>query len=225
MLYAVFDWYLSIQNIACQSEICTIKTWLVPIKYRIIFPIFLPPGPKNNTGETYSMIMVLDRWLRCNETISINKILHTKMSPYPCVQIGTCGTENCDGRGLMYCAWPIRVGWGAVSGVDTDMVDQRWPIKVGAPWAWLSIKPTAKSPCHMRNLCEKRVLDLVIETRMQQSILGFLKRTYWPFYAQIWNAIHVKSCLWRNKRHVLQPSWAYNYKHTTRLDWLSGAPK
>ena len=58
------------------------------------------------------------------------------------------------------------------------MVDQRWPIKVGARWAWQSIKPTPKCPCHMRVLCEKRVLDLVVETRMQQGILGFVKRNY-----------------------------------------------
>ena len=32
------------------------------------------------------------------------------------MQGGTCGTENCDGRGLMYSAWPIRVGWVAGSG-------------------------------------------------------------------------------------------------------------
>ena len=31
-------------------------------------------------------------------------------------QGGTCGTENCDGRGLMYSAWPIRVGWVTGSG-------------------------------------------------------------------------------------------------------------
>ena len=59
------------------------------------------------------------------------------------------------------------------------MVDQRWPIKVGARWAWQSIKPTPKCPCHTRVLCEKRVLDLVVETWMQQGILGFVKRNYW----------------------------------------------
>ena len=32
------------------------------------------------------------------------------------MQGGTCGTENCDGRGLMYSAWPITVGWVAGSG-------------------------------------------------------------------------------------------------------------
>ena len=32
------------------------------------------------------------------------------------MQGGACGTENCDGRGLMYSAWPIRVGWVAGSG-------------------------------------------------------------------------------------------------------------
>ena len=32
------------------------------------------------------------------------------------MQGGTCGTENCDGHGLMYSAWPIRVGWVAGSG-------------------------------------------------------------------------------------------------------------
>ena len=58
------------------------------------------------------------------------------------------------------------------------MVDQRWPIKVGARWAWQSIKPTPKCPCHMRVLCEKRVLDLAVETRMQQGILGFVKGNY-----------------------------------------------
>ena len=31
----------------------------------------------------------------------------------------------------------------------------------------------------MRVLREKRVLDLVVETRMQQGILGFVKRNYW----------------------------------------------
>ena len=30
----------------------------------------------------------------------------------------------------------------------------------------------------MRVLCEKCVLDLVVETRMQQGILGFVKRNY-----------------------------------------------
>ena len=30
----------------------------------------------------------------------------------------------------------------------------------------------------MRVLCEMRVLDLVIETRMQQGILGFVKLNY-----------------------------------------------
>ena len=60
--------------------------------------------------------MVLGWWLRCNKSISINWILHTKISPFPCMQGGTCGTENCDGRGLMYSAWPIRVGWVAGSG-------------------------------------------------------------------------------------------------------------
>ena len=43
-------------------------------------------------------------------------MLHTKISPFPCMQDGTCGTENCDGRGLMYSVWPIRVGWVAGSG-------------------------------------------------------------------------------------------------------------
>ena len=67
------------------------------------------------------------------------------------------------------------------------MVDQRWPIKVGARWAWQSIKPTPKCPCLMRVLCEKRVLDLVVETRMQQGILGFVKRNYYIplFYSRI----------------------------------------
>ena len=65
------------------------------------------------------------------------------------------------------------------------MVDQSWPIKVGAPWAWLSIKPTPKCPCHIQELCEKRVLDLVIETWMQQGILGFVKRNYWAFFPPI----------------------------------------
>ena len=60
--------------------------------------------------------MVLGWWLRCNKTILINWILHTKISPCPCMQGGTCGTENCDGRGLMYSAWPVRVGWVAGSG-------------------------------------------------------------------------------------------------------------
>ena len=32
------------------------------------------------------------------------------------MQGGTCGTENCDRRGLIYSAWPIRVGWVAGSG-------------------------------------------------------------------------------------------------------------
>ena len=32
------------------------------------------------------------------------------------MQGGASGTENCDGRGLMYSAWPIRVGWVAGSG-------------------------------------------------------------------------------------------------------------
>ena len=103
--------------------------------------------------------MVLSWWLRCNKSILIYEILHTKISPFlgwlvgnrgrtfihcikakykcrpqlgtvanksqycypmqtspfPCVQGGTCGNENCDGRGLMYCAWPIRVGWVAGS--------------------------------------------------------------------------------------------------------------
>ena len=67
------------------------------------------------------------------------------------------------------------------------MVDQSWPIKVGACWAWQSIKPTPKCPCRMRVLCEKRVLDLVVETRMQQGILGFVKGNYcgniFPFAA------------------------------------------
>ena len=31
----------------------------------------------------------------------------------------------------------------------------------------------------MQVLCEKRVPDLVVETRMQQGILGFVKRNYW----------------------------------------------
>ena len=31
------------------------------------------------------------------------------------MQGGTCGTENCDGCGLMYSAWPIRVVWVAGS--------------------------------------------------------------------------------------------------------------
>ena len=31
------------------------------------------------------------------------------------MQGGTCGTENCDGRGLMYSAWPIKMGWVAGS--------------------------------------------------------------------------------------------------------------
>ena len=31
------------------------------------------------------------------------------------MQGGTCGTENCDGRGLICSAWPIRVGWVAGS--------------------------------------------------------------------------------------------------------------
>ena len=67
------------------------------------------------------------------------------------------------------------------------MVDQSWPIKVGACWAWQSIKPTPKCPCRMRVLCEKRVLDLVVETRMQQGILGFVKGNYfrWPNYVSI----------------------------------------
>ena len=34
----------------------------------------------------------------------------------------------------------------------------------------------------MRVLCEKRVLDLVVETRMQQGISGFVKGNYyWSF--------------------------------------------
>ena len=32
------------------------------------------------------------------------------------MQGGTCGTESCDGRGLVFSAWPIRVGWVAGSG-------------------------------------------------------------------------------------------------------------
>ena len=60
--------------------------------------------------------MVWGWWLRCSKTILINSILHTKISPFPCMQGGTCGTENCYGRGLMYSAWPIRVGWVAGSG-------------------------------------------------------------------------------------------------------------
>ena len=32
------------------------------------------------------------------------------------MQGGASGTENCDWRGLMYSAWPIRVGWVAGSG-------------------------------------------------------------------------------------------------------------
>ena len=31
----------------------------------------------------------------------------------------------------------------------------------------------------MRDLCEQRVLDLVIDTRMQQGILGSVKRNYY----------------------------------------------
>ena len=90
------------------------------------------------------------------------------------MQGGTCGTENCDGRGLMYKCVTNQSGSSRGWRVDADMVDQRWPIKVGARWAWQSIKPTPKCPCHMRVLCEKRVLDLVVETRMQQGILGFV---------------------------------------------------
>ena len=84
------------------------------------------------------------------------------------------------------------------------MVDQRWPIKVGARWAWQSIKPTPKCPCHMRVLCEKRVLDLVVETRMQQGILGFVKRNYLkPFMytaqkclGHLWPPLLLRSLWW-----------------------------
>ena len=93
-----------------------IITWLVPTKYQIIFAIFCHLAKKNNTRETCSMTMVLGWWLRCSNTILINLILHTKISPFPCMQDGTCGTENCYGRGLMYSAWPIRMGWVAGSG-------------------------------------------------------------------------------------------------------------
>ena len=39
----------------------------------------------------------------------------------------------------------------------------------------------------MRVLCEKRVLDLVVETRMQQGILGFVKHNYYmnPGYSTL----------------------------------------
>ena len=93
-----------------------IITWLVPTKYQIIFAIFCHLAKNNNTRETCSMTMVLGWWLRCSKTILINLILHTKISPFPCMQDGTCGTENCYGRGLMYSAWPIRMGWVAGSG-------------------------------------------------------------------------------------------------------------
>ena len=75
------------------------------------------------------------------------------------------------------------------------MVDQRWPIKVGARWAWRSIKPTPKCPCHMWVLCEKRVLDLVVETRMQQGILGFVKHNYSQHKDQ-WRGALMFSLIW-----------------------------
>ena len=95
-------------------------TCLVPTKYQIIFPFFFPFGPTNNTRETYSMIMVLSWWLHYNKTVLINTILHTKILPFPCMQGGTCGTENCDGHGLIYCAWPIRVCW--VAGIGWTLI-------------------------------------------------------------------------------------------------------
>ena len=60
--------------------------------------------------------MVLGWWFCSNRPILIKTIFHTEISPFRCVQCGTCGSENCDGRGLMYSGWPIIVGWVAGSG-------------------------------------------------------------------------------------------------------------
>ena len=95
------------------------------------------------------------------------------------MQGGTCGTENWDGRGLVHCAWPITVGLVAGSEWMPIWLTNADQLRSASPWAWLSITLIPKCPCHMRDLCEKRVLDLVIETRMQQGILGFVKRNYW----------------------------------------------
>ena len=95
------------------------------------------------------------------------------------MQSSTRGTENCDGRGLM----TVRDQSEWVQSGVAGGCQYGWPTltnyKVGTTWAWLSIKPTPKCPWHMRDLCEQRVLDLVIDTRMQQGILGFVKRNYW----------------------------------------------
>ena len=104
--------------------------------------------------------------------------MHTKISPFPCMQGGTCGTKNCGGRGLMYSAWPIRVCWVAGSGWMPIWLTNADQLRSAHAERGSLVKPTPKCPCHMRVLCEKRVLDLVVETRMQQGILGFVKRNY-----------------------------------------------
>ena len=93
------------------------------------------------------------------------------------MQGGTCGTENCDGRGLMNCVWPIRVGWVAGS---------RWmPIwltkddQLRSPLPEPGCQSThPKVPVSHAGALWKYVLDFVIETWMQQGILGFVKWNY-----------------------------------------------
>ena len=95
------------------------------------------------------------------------------------MQGGTYGTENCDGRGLMCSGWPIRVGWVAGSGWMPIWLTNADQLR-SAHAASLAVNQTnPKVPVsHAPVLCEMRVLDLVIETRMQQGILGFVKLNY-----------------------------------------------
>ena len=108
MKYCPSAWDLFNDNLACPNKISN--------NIKLFCRIILPFMPNNNTRETCFLVMNLDWWLSSNRTILIKIIFDTEILLFPYAQGGTCGSENCDGRGLMYCVWPITVDRVAGSG-------------------------------------------------------------------------------------------------------------